>query len=273
MVLSELPLFLLIPLLNAYFMLRSESRRMSLSGGMLVVKDSGEVHYAGTPRIGIRHTVGGLAARGTWIRKNYLLDEIPGPIHTVIDVGANTGDFLLAFRDAELGFYAGIEPVPEDFAGLKKNCATRKSAQALNIAVGEKQGLLDMFISTAGADSSFIEPANGFTRIDKVPVETLDNLGKRLINEGSLVRPIDILKIEAEGFEPEILRGAEKFVQNCRWVVVDGGPERGPAKDTTIEECVNLLLRNRFRLYRINLADRKGVGLFVNEKFENENLP
>lgn len=47
-------------------------------------------------------------------------------------------------------------------------------------------------------------------------------------------------------FEPKILRGSKSLLQICKWVVVDGGPDRGQAHETTIERCSNLLFAQGF---------------------------
>lgn len=207
--------------------------------------------------------------RGNWLRKNYLIDEIIGPIQTVVDVGANTGDLMLAFPDSELNFYLGIEPVVEEFRGLKANCDIRDWAHCLRVAVGEYTGETEIFVSTRGSDSSLIEPAKGFTRRERVRVDTLDNIRSRLSSALPQINAVDILKIEAEGFEPEIILGAAEFIKACRWVVVDGGPERGLKEETTIEKCANLLIRQKFSLVRLNMSDRLGVGLFRNERYSS----
>jgi hypothetical protein len=58
---------------------------------------------------------------------------------------------------------------------------------------------------------------------------------------------IDVLKIEAEGFEPEVLAGATGCLHLCKTVVVDVGPERN-GRDTAAA-CVDLLYANGFYLF------------------------
>ena len=96
-----------------------------------------------------------------------------------------------------------------------------------------------------------------------MPAYTMDSI----MSSQGLQEPfdvVDLLKIEAEGFEPEVPEGFVQTLKRCRHVVVDGGPERGPDSQTTIETCVNLLLENRFKLIALNIKSRPGVGLFSN---------
>ena len=103
-------------------------------------------------------------------------------------------------------------------------------------------------------------------------METLDDIRSRLSPTLPELNAVDILKIEAEGLEPEIILGASEFIKNCRWVVVDGGPERGLEEETTIEKCTNLLIQQKFSLVSLNLRNRLGVGLFLNERFSSHGL-
>lgn len=228
---------------------------------------SGALHHAGTPRTGLRHLIKGLDERGDWLRKNYLIDEIAGPIQTVVDVGANIGDLMLTFADITLNFYLGIEPVIDEYWGPKVNCDIRDWAHCLQLAVGDSTEETEIHVSTRGSDSSLIEPAAGFTRKDRVRMDTLDNMRDSLSPTLPKIRNVDLLEIEAEGFELEIVQGAAEFIKNRQWVVVDGGPERGLNEETTIDKCVNLLISQNFSLVNPNFTDRLGVGLFKNENY------
>ena len=73
------------------------------------------------------------------------------------------------------------------------------------------------------------------------------------------------MKLEAEGFEPEIIRGGLSVLSQIEYIAADLGWERGLEQDCTIPEVVNLLLENRFR---IKTVSRDG-GHFL---FENIDL-
>lgn len=103
--------------------------------------------------------------------------------------------------------------------------------------------------STNNLDEKYIE----------VETDTLDNLFKEKIK-------IKLIKIEAEGFETEILKGSLDIIKKTEFICVDGGPERGPKNTQTIEELVNTLTDNNFKLLFLN---DNGRALFSNNKFNN----
>lgn len=160
----------------------------------------------------------------------------------MVDVGANVGDLglVLATTAPEVRYIA-VEPNPADFAALQKNVHTPNSI-ALNFALGSSEGLVPFYVSTATADSSLIPPEQ-FDKVKEVSVRRLDNLCQSL----GLSR-IRFLKLEAEGFEPEIVLGLGDYIGQVDYIGADLGPERGVQKLTTIVEVVNLLTKKGFEM-------------------------
>ena len=74
----------------------------------------------------------------------------------VIDCGANVGDLFLYLKDKinHSNFFA-VEPSSLEFKALVHNTSNAKN---LNIALADKDGESDFFVSIRKADSSLIEP-------------------------------------------------------------------------------------------------------------------
>ena len=60
-----------------------------------------------------------------------------------------------------------------------------------------------------------------------------------------------MLKLEAEGWEPEILDGAKEFINICDYVAIDGGLERGETAEATFPAINNFLMNNGFEMIDI----------------------
>ena len=90
----------------------------------------------------------------------------------------------------------------------------------------------------------------------------LDNLIKNLG-----IKKIKLLKLEAEGFEPEILQGALSVIPICEYIAVDGGYERGQNQEQTFTTLTNILLENNFEIHDINFSWCRA--LFKNRIDEN----
>ena len=52
---------------------------------------------------------------------------------------------------------------------------------------------------------------------------------------------IKLLKLEAEGYEPEILLGANKILDKIEYIAIDGGYERGKNSEETLSSQLNFL--------------------------------
>jgi FkbM family methyltransferase len=139
--------------------------------------------------------------------------------------------------------YFGFEPNPDDFKILKYN--VKNCENLINCALGDVNSDLTFYTSTEGGDSSLIEPSNWSKRL-KVKVIRLDSF-----IENYNIKNIKLLKIEAEGFEPEIIIGLGEKITTCEYIAIDGGYERGVKCEQTFTTCNNYLCSSGFELIDI----------------------
>ena len=59
---------------------------------------------------------------------------------------------------------------------------------------------------------------------------------------------VKLLKLEAEGFEPEILIGAGDRIKDIEYIAIDGGYERGIDEQQTFTTLTNFLINNSFEI-------------------------
>ena len=78
--------------------------------------------------------------------------------------------------------------------------------------------------------------------------------------------PIKVFKVEAEGYEPEVLEGAIETLKLVEYVTVDFGAERGINKKNTVVEVNEILLDNNFKLTKF--SNFRTVGLYKNKIYE-----
>ena len=186
-----------------------------------------------------------------FLRKvNFQLDDI------VIDCGANYGDLWYSL-DGKISQsnYITFEPGLLEHESIKKNCQNGIHNQ---IALSNKDGVFKFYLNEEDADSSLIEPKK-FTNFINVKTMTLSTYLKL----NNIIR-VKFLKIESEGFEPEILNGAIDVLDKIKFIGIDVGPERGKNNDHTLNECCNLLLKSNFKIIATNLTPLKV--LYQNEK-------
>ncbi len=144
-----------------------------------------------------------------------LLLELTSPGATVIDVGANTGLFsLLAARRHPGVRVHAIEPAPRVFERLQFNVALNglPNVACHQLACGEVCGRVTLYVP-AGEESPMMASlvpgwSPGRVVEEGVACTTLDAFVESA-GEGR----VDVIKIDAEGSEDAILRGAERTIR------------------------------------------------------------
>jgi FkbM family methyltransferase len=150
-------------------------------------------------------------------RETHLLAELLRPGDTFIDVGAHIGWFttLAARRVGMAGQVIACEPYPANAAILKENLARNDcpNARVVEVALGAQRGKIRL--AQAGGDSG------GVTALDwawdgqvEVPMTTLDEVSDGLST-------VTLLKVDVEGWEAQILRGAAKTLVHTKYVLIE----------------------------------------------------
>lgn len=120
------------------------------------------------------------------------------PSGVVVDVGAFVGMFSIkaAFSAKEV---IAIEPTPETFKMLKSNCKNLPNIKLIQKALWSKAGIVKLYVLPGKQIVNSL--ARKMKKYVEVEAVTLDSL---------ISKPVDFIKIDAEGAELEILEGAEK---------------------------------------------------------------
>lgn len=176
----------------------------------------------------------------------------------IVDIGANHGTWTKeAMKYFPEAYYTLIEPqhwLKESFQDILDS---NPRVQFYGVGAGEKEGSFQFTIVDRDDSCSFRYSKEeaisaGFEQIE-VPVVTLN----QLLLESELPNP-DIIKIDAEGLDIAVLKGATAFFGKTEIFMVEAG-------------VVNKSFDNSF-LKLINFMDEKGYRLFeitdLNRPFE-----
>lgn len=130
---------------------------------------------------------------------------------TAIDIGANIGTHTSFYIECvgESGSVVAIEPHPEAFACLERNCP---SAITRKMAIMDKRGSCELELD---ADSTGLSRVSN-TGSGSVEVETLDHM---LEESWFPKQEISFIKIDVEGVEPNVLMGGVETMRQCAPVV------------------------------------------------------
>jgi len=224
----------------------------------------GEFHYFGSINRQSLYDQG-VSQRALSLARTYALDKItfePGDV--VIDTGANYGDLFVWFRSQEFGIeYLAVEPGRQEILCLQRN-VTPHGGHVAAVAVGADRGTATLWYEPDGANSSLETPPD-FLESYQVQVDTLDHLVEQYFPGH---HPIRLLKLETEGTELDVLRGAERVLPRIQFIAADLGFEKGTDAQSSLPDVVGFLYGFGFRIFQVGDAPSLRF-LFRNEKFES----
>lgn len=184
----------------------------------------------------------------------------PGMIF--VDVGANFGFFsmIAASKVGDKGTVLSVEPEPKNFALLRKNIEDngyQKCIIALPIALSQKEGTATLFIDDGNVGNHSLARSNIKTGKQAVTVRmrTLDDVCKE-----NGIRTIDMMKIDTQGAELQVLRGATTVLSGNHpmTMLLEFWPYGILQMGDKPEELLSLLSSLGFGL--LSLDDRNTIG-------------
>ncbi len=139
-------------------------------------------------------------------------------ISTVLDVGANVGQYATLLRGAGFGGRViSCEPLRGAYAELAGRAARDDGWTALNRAVGARPGTTSINVAGNSYSSSIrpmtrahveAAPGSDYVGVEEVDVTTVADL----VREHDVDPARTLLKIDTQGYEDEVLAGAGDLV-------------------------------------------------------------
>jgi FkbM family methyltransferase len=140
-------------------------------------------------------------------------------IDTVLDVGANEGQYALLLR--EFGFHGRIisfEPLTAAYQRLQRSAAKDPLwTIAPRMALGRQEGQIRVNVASDTVASSVLgmlveleraAPDITYVGSEMVPIFRLDRVTREFLSEAQRV----FLKVDVQGYEPEVLEGAKDIL-------------------------------------------------------------
>jgi FkbM family methyltransferase len=145
---------------------------------------------------------------------------------TIIDVGANKGQFTVAARNVfRPSVVHSFEPLPRVAEALRRNCARYPEVKVHQLALGAESGAATMHVNSHSQSSSLLPIGDrhlrSFPRAQevgeaRVEIRRLDGV----LEVSELVEPV-LMKIDAQGFEAPVLEGADGILGSVDMIVAE----------------------------------------------------
>lgn len=197
-------------------------------------------------------------------RKEYFLckEFVPRRGWIVMDIGAYVGVFSLYASRAVggEGLILSFEPNPLAYYWLVNNIRLNKANNviALPLALGDVHGKMQLYVAKENIEASSLiaehvlqNPAGKYTVLKKfyVPITTLDRFLEEIKQYISKpVRNLDLVKIDVEGYELKVLKGAEKTLKDglIKRLIIEAHVDQ-----VSTEAIIDYLKRYKFHIVRI----------------------
>lgn len=147
-------------------------------------------------------------------------------IKTIIDIGANTGQFAAEIRqqlpEAKI---VSFEPIKECFGKLLTNMARDKNFVAYNFAIGDINGTKIMNRNAYTPSSSILPmseahkilfPHTRDSQPETITIKRLDDVVSSL----NLAREI-MIKVDVQGYEDRVLTGGQKTFAATKMIIME----------------------------------------------------
>jgi FkbM family methyltransferase len=148
-------------------------------------------------------------------------------IDTVVDIGANSGQFGMEVMNAEFrGRVISFEPLASAFSALRRTAAAYPKWEVYNVGIGDIDGSLTLNVADNSASSSlrkishhYSDPGRLFKYVgqENVHIRKLDSILADQLSEGNRL----FVKIDVQGFEGEVLAGMTACLKNVEIIEIE----------------------------------------------------
>ena len=197
---------------------------------------------------------------GRWydLETQLVVEQILKPGDTVVDVGANYGNFSLASAAliGETGVIKAFEPNPHAFSRLQTNINMNRLSQVItsNTGLSDAPGKLSLSVPKHNpGEASFTEEAFSEFKTFDCPITTGDaEIGDQFVT---------LIKIDVEGFEVRVLQGLIKTItRDHPWIITEVNKshlQRDGRVPTDLEDFLAPYGYTPFRIGTSGLGRRK----------------
>lgn len=188
-----------------------------------------------------------------------------GVIRTVVDIGANHGQFALAARHCfPKAAIFSFEPLPGPAESFRRVFASDAAVRLHAAAIGDQKGSATIHVSARDDSSSLLPITEAQNRLFPGTAETATQtieIGRLVdyLNAADIMPPA-LLKLDVQGFELMALRGCEDLLGRFAYVYTECSFVELYAGQALADEAIAWLRERGFRLGGVyNMAyDRTG---------------
>jgi FkbM family methyltransferase len=172
-----------------------------------------------------------------WIEMRFIRDNMIKPGDVILECGAHhgCGTILLSNWVGENGKVIAFEPLPTNFDIVNKNIELNgiKNIKIENKAVGANNGL----IRINGVSNSFITMSKQGIEVELIQLDDYQHMNP------------NFLKIDVEGFEQQVLKGAQTILRKRPKLAIELHTEMLSRYGTSVNDILNSIGIDDYNLW------------------------
>ncbi len=191
---------------------------------------------------------------------------------TVVDIGANRGQFsLAALHERPNARLFCFEPLAEPRSTLEKVLGSSDRIRIFPLAIGNQEEERDFYVSSRDDSSSLLPisenqthffPGTGLSHTESVQVAALDQcISSDELDDNSM------LKIDVQGFELQVLEGAESLLPRFANIYVECSFVELYEGQSTAHEVTRYLSDRGFEMKGVYNTHYDSAGIAVQADF------
>lgn len=193
-------------------------------------------------------------------RPIFVLDRFLKTGQTFIDIGANQGEYSIwaARKVGSSGRVIAFEPMDSLFKQLNENIELNRPYNqvftSIKMGLSNSHGEINLYGkvgSNEGVNTMF-PTAEHTELIQNIPLDTLDNQLELIA-----CKQVDFIKIDVEGAELQVLKGAAKTIKKFKpTLLIEVNEEASQAGGYTSDDILSYLREYGYRFYQIGLRGK-----------------
>ena len=179
---------------------------------------------------------------------------------TIIDIGSNKGQFIMLIEQLfPHKIIYSFEPIEEILEKQKRFFNYKKNIFFYNFALGSNPSTKEFFITKRMDGSSFFKINTENTKNIHYKIQNQRNIQIRTLDEiiidQEIIKPV-LIKIDVQGFELEVLKGAEKILEKTNYLLIEVSEKEMYQHQPLSNEIITFLQDRNFQILKQSFPTR-----------------
>lgn len=136
----------------------------------------------------------------------------------VLHIGAHYGQEYRTYKQLNMNTIIFVEAVPNTYNILRHSVGSE--CVCINAAMGNQEGMIDMYISNADPCSSALKPKLHIERYPEITFPYKQSVFMTKVDSLNIPQ-VNFINLDVQGYELEVLKGAKNYLNHVNYVMTE----------------------------------------------------